>query len=135
MDVKFHSGFSKFLFGEKTTSLSWNGRLEIISEERFRELKAVNERESYKQPGNMPWRVDVDGLFSTYKRYHNSSGNILESEEFTNESDSANPPYEMKDIKCLYVSTYQNDNFLFREDQCSFNIHEKFAEIDLAFSS
>lgn len=40
----------------------------------------------------------------------------------------------MKEIECLYITTYQNDNYMFRQDESDFNIHEKCAELDLYFS-
>lgn len=37
---------------------------------------------------------------------------------------------QRKDLKCLYVTTYQNDNFKFYQHQSAFNIFEKLAELD-----
>ena len=40
----------------------------------------------------------------------------------------------VEEIDCLYITTYQNDNYIFRQDESEFDVHEKCAEIDLAFS-
>lgn len=125
--------FNRFLFGD--TILVWNGKTQRISKERYKNLKAVNDRIEYEQPGHMPFRAREDGICSTYKRYINSEGNIVESDIYTNEwTDEEDPPYVMKEIDCLYITTYQNDNYIFRQDESEFDVHEKCAEIDLAFS-
>lgn len=123
----------RFLFGEN--NYVWKGRIEKISEQRHKNLKAVNEKEEYNRPGHMPWRADTVGICSTYIRYLDSNGKIQESNIYTNEWNAENPPYVMKEIDCLYVTTYQNDNFICREDECNFDIFKKCSEIDVAFSS
>lgn len=44
------------------------------------------------EPGYMPWRADIDGLYSTYKRYQYTYSKIEESDEYTNEADSDDKP-------------------------------------------
>ena len=71
-----------------------------ISDEQYQQLKAVNNREEYQEPGQMPWRAGIDGIYSTYKRSSCPWENCR-SGEFTNESTFDEPPYIMKKIDCL----------------------------------
>ncbi|OAA90656.1 cold-shock protein [Clostridium ljungdahlii] len=123
---------ARFLHGE--IEYVWKGKTQMISEARYKNLKAINDKEKIHQPGCMPFRVDRDGICSTYLKYIDSNGRIIESKIYTNESDNDDPPYVMKDIECLYITTYQNDNYLFRKDESSFDINEKCEEIDKIFS-
>lgn len=40
--------------------------------------------------------------------------------------------YKVKYLKYLYIETYQKENFQFKEDQVSFNIYDKYNEINNA---
>lgn len=126
--------FSRFLFGD--TTLVWRGKTQRISEKRYKNLRAVNDKPEYTEFGRMPYRAREDGICSTYKKYIDSEGNIVESDYiYTNEwTDEEEPPYVMKAIDCLYITTYQNDNYIFRQDEVEFDVHEKCVEIDRAFS-
>lgn len=58
----------------------------------------------------------------------------LYNEYFVVEDSMTEPPYVMKEVDCLYITTYQNDNYIFRQDNNDFDIYEKCAELDSYFS-
>lgn len=58
----------------------------------------------------------------------------LYNEYFVVEDSMTEPPYVMKEVDCLYITTYQNDNYIFRQDDSDFDIYGKCAELDSYFS-
>lgn len=109
----------------------WKNKIAKVSEKRHTNLKAVNE----KEPGHYPFRADWDGVCTTFVKAIDSNGKIFETDIVTNEwTNEDNPPYVLKKIDTLFITTYQNDNYVFRQDECEFDIHEKCLEIDLSFS-
>lgn len=83
----------------------WEGDMVPFTKERARELKE-------------------DGFM--YRRYRNENGELVDDEQHYLEDD------DLIENECnyLYVTTYQNDNFQFFENEVDFDIFKKCSELD-----
>lgn len=121
--------YKKLLYSDYT--YEWCGDAIYCDKDRYNDLKAVNKRDQHTE---YPWRASWDGICSTYIKYTDGDGIICESDTIlTSDKIDDDPPYINKKIDCLYITTYQGDNFVFRSDICGFDILKGLDEIDRTF--
>ena len=72
---------------------------------------------------------DLDSSVLTYKRCRNAVGDIYDSETETDKKE----PYFTKKTDCLFLSTYEDESFIFPKPLVDFNIEEKLKEINAVF--
>lgn len=122
--VQKRKGLGK-IFGEEKriekNVLVWKGRLVAINDERL--FRIDLEDSYYYDP------ITDKQINRARKRYQNEKGELAEGFEWATRENSVVD----KRVKYLYITTYQNDNFIFWEDEVNFDISEKCDELDKIF--
>ena len=72
----------------------------------------------------------VNSRIYSYRRCLKVNGNIIRVNPSFAETWEYNDAIERRDIEYLYVTTYQNENYRFVEDEVEFDIHKKCEELD-----
>lgn len=118
----------KFLWMHYTVDdLEWAGDSVLLDERRHEDLLKKHEPE--RKDGQITIG-DMMGIEykTTYRRYRDDDGELVDSNELTTEDDIIEKKEEY-----LYITTYQKDNFIFYQNDVHFNIRDKCAEMDMIF--
>lgn len=112
----------KFLLGN--IKLVWNGEVEKITADRWNELSESSKHSQEVRNEHVRYWYEY-----TYKRYKNEKGEVVTANDLGAVATLENSVVE-KEIKYLYITTFQNDNFRFYEDEVDFSIIDKCNELD-----
>ena len=74
--------------------------------------------------------LGVDADFRKGKYVWKGELNEIDVNEYEREVERNSDAYIEKTLRYLYVTTYQNENYQFKEDEVSFNIYKKMKELD-----
>jgi CspA family cold shock protein len=127
-------GFLKSLVDWDEIEFQWQykGRSFEVSEVQAAQiLRGQSKRAVYVKKGERYKLMDNTDGSHTYERYHRADKDGI----YCLERNTEKTDLIIKDRQYLYITTYQNDNYRFYEDEVGFDINEKVRELDIAFGA